>query len=161
LGERGREEQKGLGFRRMYPATIDKHLGRNLMLRNRQRFERGLGPTFAAFALLALASPAPAGQAGNLQPVGKLLLELDAETSQFRLDDGDPATADPVQLIFDQKIVKAKDGCLVGLTPDGSDPTHPNALVSLSESPTDWGIDPCCSPTAVCRSRPSRTLRRS
>ncbi|MHC4506140.1 MAG: hypothetical protein ACYTFI_22830 [Planctomycetota bacterium] len=111
------------------------------MLCKRQRFERGLGPTLAAFALLALASPAPAGQAGNLQPVGKLLLELDVDTSQFRLDDGDPATPDPVQLIFDQKINKPKDSCLVGLTPDGSDPTDPDALVSLSESPTDWGID--------------------
>jgi hypothetical protein len=111
------------------------------MLCNGRRFERRLGPILAAFALLALASPAPAGQAGNLQPVGKLLLELDAETSQFRLDDGDPTTPDPVQLIFDQKINKPKDGCLVGLYPDGSDPTDPDALVSLSESPTDWGID--------------------
>jgi hypothetical protein len=125
----------------MYPATEDKHLGRNLMLSNGERFKWGLGPTLVAFALLGLASPAPAGQAGNLQPAGILLLEIDAETSQFRFDDGDPATADRIQLIFDQKIIKPKDGCLVGLDPDGSDPTDPNALVSLSESPTDWGID--------------------
>jgi hypothetical protein len=108
------------------------------MLRSRHGFERGLGPILAALALLALANPALAGQEGNLQPVGRLLLELDVATSQFRLDDGDVATADPVQQIFDRKILKAKDACLVGLTPDGSDP---NALVSLADSPTDWGID--------------------
>ena len=76
------------------------------MLRNGQRFEWWLGWTLPALALIVLASPVQAGQAGNLQPVGKLLIELDAETSQFRLDDGDPATPDPVQLIFDQKIIK-------------------------------------------------------
>lgn len=111
------------------------------MLRNRHGFELGLVPTLAALALLVLASPAPAGQQGNLQPVGRLLLELDTATSQFRLDDNDGATADPTQLIFDQKILKAKNACLMGLTPDGSNPTDPDALVSIADSPTDWGID--------------------
>jgi len=111
------------------------------MLRKRHGFERGLGITLTALVLLVFAGPVQAGQQGNLQPVGRLLLELDAATSQFRLDDGDPATADPVQQIFDRKIVKSKDACLVGLAPDGSDPTDPNALVSLAGSPTEWGID--------------------
>jgi len=91
--------------------------------------------------LLALPGSAPAGQQGNLEPAGKLLLELDTEVSQFRLDDGNAATADPVQQIFDQKILKSNNACLVGLRPDGSDPTDPNALVSLADSPTAWGID--------------------
>jgi hypothetical protein len=111
------------------------------MLRNERGFGRGIGPSLAALVLLALASPAPAGQEGNLQPVGRLLLELDVETSQFRLDDGDPETADRAQQIFDQKKLGSKRACLVGLTPDGSDATDPDALISLSESPTDWGID--------------------
>jgi hypothetical protein len=111
------------------------------MLRHRHEFERGPLLTLTALTALVLASPAPAGQQGNLQPAGKLLLELDAAISQFRLDDDDAATADPIQQIFDQKILKQKDACLVGLTPDGSNATDPNALVSLSESPTDWGID--------------------
>jgi len=111
------------------------------MLRNRCEFERGLGPILATLALLSLTNPALAGQEGNLQPVGKLLLEFDTTVSQFRLDDGDGATADPVQQVFDRKTIKQKDACLVGLTPDGSNPTDPNALVSLSESSTEWGID--------------------
>jgi hypothetical protein len=111
------------------------------MLRSRHGFEWGLGPILATLALLAFANPALAGQQGNLQPAGRLLLELDAATSQFLLDDDDAATVDPIQQIFDRKILKEKDACLVGLIPDGSDPTDPNALVSLSESPTDWGID--------------------
>jgi len=91
--------------------------------------------------LRALHQAAAAGGGGNLQPVGTLLLELDASTSQFRLDDGDATTADRIQLIFDRKVLRSKDACLVGLTPDGSDPTDPDALVSLAGSPTDWGID--------------------
>jgi len=111
------------------------------MLRTRIGIDCGRLATFIALASLAIAGPAPAGQQGNLQPVGSLLLELDTATSQFRLDDGDAATADPVQQIFDRKIVKSKDACLVGLAPDGSDPSDPNALVSLAGSPTNWGID--------------------
>ena len=111
------------------------------MLRCRYLSERGLAPVLSALAVLLLTTPALAGTQGNLEPVGKLLLELDATTSQFRLDDGDGTTADPVQQVFDQKIIKNKDACLVGLTPDGSDPSDPNALVSLAGSPTDWGID--------------------
>jgi hypothetical protein len=115
--------------------------GRKIMPHNRNGFERGLGPILATLSLLALASPALAGQEGNLQPAGRLLLELDAATSQFRLDDGDAATADPVQLVFDQKTLKQQDACLVGLAPDGSDPADPDALVSLADSPSEWGID--------------------
>jgi hypothetical protein len=111
------------------------------MLRINHEFKRGLCPLLAAMALLVLASPAQAGTEGNLEPVGTLLLEIDDATSQFRLDDGDAGTTDPVQQIFDRKIIKRKDSCLMGLSPDGSDPTDPNALVSIADSPTDWGID--------------------
>jgi len=48
-----------------------------------------LAAALAAGAHLALGGPAAAGEVGNLQPVGTLLLELDAGTSRFRLDDGD------------------------------------------------------------------------
>ena len=113
------------------------------MARNGHRCRSGLetlGAGLVALALLAPAAPASAGQAGNLQPVGTLLLELDATTSQFRLDDGDgDASDDRVQLIFDRKIIKPNDACLVGLTPP--DPPDPNSLVSLEDSPTAWGID--------------------
>ena len=111
------------------------------MLRNRHRFDRGLLPALATLGVLVLAHPAIAGQQGNLEPVGQLLLELDSATSQFRLDDGDGATTDPAQQIFDQKALKSRDACLLGLAPDGSNPTDPDALVSLAASPTDWGID--------------------
>ncbi len=59
------------------------------MPRRRHLSERGLGPALAALAVLLLTTPALAGTQGNLEPVGTLLLELDATTSQFRLDDGD------------------------------------------------------------------------
>jgi len=111
------------------------------MLRTRHVFGQGLRLALTASVLLVLASPAPAGLEGNLQPVGKLVLELDDATSQFRLDDGDGTTVDPVQQIFDRKIIKRKDSCLMGLAPDGSDPTDPDALVSIADSPVAWGID--------------------
>ncbi len=121
------------------------------MLLNGNRL--GLGPrvygtAVAALVLLAFASPALAGeQGGNLQPVGTLLLELDASTSRFRLDDGDGDSAnDRFQAIFDQKLNRTADACLVGLAPPASAPgvAPGNAeLVSLpgSADSTAWGID--------------------
>jgi hypothetical protein len=108
---------------------------------------REIGAALAALALLAPSGPALAGEDGNLQPVGTLLLELDANTSRFRLDDGDGSPGnDPFQAIFDQKLVKTADACLAGLAPPGSAPgvAAGNAeLVSLpgSGGATPWGID--------------------
>ncbi len=121
------------------------------MLLDRHRFGSGsgrCGATVTTLALLAFASPALAGeQGGNLEPVGTLKLELDANTSRFRLDDGDGNPAnDRFQTIFDRKLIKNADACLVGLAPPASAPgvTPGNAeLVALPGSPgsTDWGID--------------------
>jgi hypothetical protein len=112
------------------------------------RHPRGLRPgpfhlALAGLALLALAGPAVAGT-GHLQPAGTLLLELDTHTSQFRLDDGDGNPGnDRFQVIFDQKLNKAADACLLGLTPPSSAPgvAPGNAQLVSLPGPTDWGID--------------------
>jgi hypothetical protein len=120
-----------------------------------------LGPGLVALALLAFADPAAAGQqgGGTLRAAGTLLLELDANTSRFRLSDctdvnGDRfcdsdgttplwgAGGDPFQVIFDQKIVKNNLGCTLGLAPPSGEFTGGTELVSIAaSSPSDPGID--------------------
>jgi hypothetical protein len=123
--------------------------------------------SLVALALLAFAGPAWAGEqgGGTLQAVGTLLLELDANTSRFRLadctdltgPDGEPdgkcdsdgstllwgeASGDPFQVIFDQKIIKNNLGCVLGLAPPSDEFTGGTPLVSIAaNSPSEGGID--------------------
>lgn len=119
------------------------------------------GTSLVTLALLAIAGPASAGEqgGGTLQAVGTLLLELDANTSRFRLADctdvnGDGfcdsdgttllwgAGGDPFQVIFDQKIIKNNLGCVLGLAPPSDEFTGGTPLVSIAaNAPSEAGID--------------------
>lgn len=110
---------------------------------------RGLaGPALFALAL-ALAVPAfagdPGSEAGSIETLGTLKLELDANLSQFQFVPVDGALDTETQVVFDQKIIKRSNGCKLGLTPPEESPPAPPGggaeLVSFANSATVPGLD--------------------